>query len=62
MNIFEFNKLITELKECENFLEGRNSAAHIKEIADNSAKEAIIAYRKSLFAKLKAQGLVLEEE
>lgn len=57
----EFNQVVTALKDCNDYLEGRMHSAVLQSIAKQGADAAIIEYRKTLLLDLANAGLILED-
>lgn len=59
MELNTFNIIVRELKDCEDYLQGKVHTKDIQDIADVGAKQAVTAQRDKLLKQLMDAGLRL---
>lgn len=60
MNLQDFNSIIHQLNDCDNFLQGKAHSNHLAEIAKAAANREILERRNNLLERLRDAGLNLE--
>jgi len=61
MNTSRFKTILTELKECDNYLQGKVHDKAIAKIAKEAADYAVEDYKDTLIVELIEAGLDLED-
>lgn len=61
MNREELIHILSRIKDCEDYLNGKVHGPEIKSIAQNGAMEAVIQYQVKLLTMLEESGLQIEK-
>lgn len=56
----ELKTIMRNIRDCEDYLEGRAHSAWVKDIAEHAAKQAIIERSNNLYMRLAANGLAIQ--